>query len=41
MSSICVIETGNEEALEEAIQTQGPVAVAIDHQHRPFQVCMY
>ena len=38
MSGVMVIERGNENALEEAVQTVGPVAIAIDHLHRPFQV---
>lgn len=41
MSSIRVIESGNEDALAEAVQIEGPVTVSIDHQHRPFQVSIY
>ena len=38
ITSIRVIESGNEEALAEAVQMEGPVTVAIDHMHRVFQV---
>ena len=39
MSGMKMIEEGNEEALREAVETVGPVAVTIDHLQRPFQVC--